>query len=368
MFKTKLFVLLITYSQIAAWNNALLFAQNQGAINMKSKNIFVRILDSPLVSREAGTFHSVLVANPAVAEYNGILYFIFRGQDEGGHDQIGMWTTPLSVANGITWENIYSEPIVPISKDSLSPDNNHILDPAVLVKHDSLFVYYTGKCTHSKPDYSICLSVSANGTTFNKSTRNPILKGVIAPEVIQFNGLIYIFYQRLNPEGFWEVFVSTGTNGLDFDLVNEKKVFGPSGIKGSFDSFSIATIRIFKEGEYFYMTYAACTRYLDYPESIGLARSKNLLEWERYKGNPVFSRGQAGTWDEGALWFPTVRKIQGKYVMWYEGAGTGLGLNNEGAREASDLARKNDYGGYLSTSFSQIGVSIFDGTFSDLFK
>jgi len=368
MSKVKLCVVLITILFNMIWHCQPLFAQNQDKIEPVSQIIFKRNSDSPFIAKTAGTFHSVLVANPAVTEFKKNLYFIFRGQDEGGHDQIGMWTTPQSKADGINWKNHYKEPIIAISKDTLAPDNNHILDPAALVKQDSLFVYYTAKSTHSKPEYSICLSVSVDGHKFNKSPANPIIKRVIAPEVISYNGLIYIFYQRLNPEGFWEVFVSTSKNGIDFDLANERRVFGPTRIDGTFDSFSIATIRIFKEDDYFYMTYAACTRYVDYPESIGLARSTNLLDWERYQGNPIFTRGKEGTWDEGALWFPTVRKIEGKYLMYYEGAGTGLGNRNEKAKKASKIAREQDYGGYLSTSYSQIGLSVFNGSFSELFK
>ncbi len=345
----------------------LLIAQKINLLDLQEKIEFERIEERPFIPLTNGTFFSVLAANPAVTEFKGLLYFVFRGQDEKGHDQIGMWTTPAQGADGIKWEIHYPYPVIPVSIDSMAPDNNHILDPGLLVMRDSLFVYYTGKSTHSDPEYSICLSVMGENNTFEKSQYNPIIRGAIAPEVILFNGLIYIFYQRLNPGGFWEVFVSESTDGVNFNVENERKVFGPSGIDGTFDSYSIATVRIFREGDYFYMTYAACSKYIDYPESIGLARSPDLLEWERYQGNPIFTRGDAGSWDEGAVWFPTVRKFGDSYVMWYEGAGTGLGTGGRKARKASRLARAHNYGGYLSTSFSQIGIAIFEGNIIKMF-
>ena len=108
------------------------------------------------------------------------------------------------------------------------------------------------------------------------------------------------------------------------------------------------------------MTYGACQKFLDYPESIGLARSKNLFQWETYPNNPIFTRGEPGDWDEGAVWCPTVHKIGNKYLMWYEGAGTGLLIDSDKSRQASDQAREENYGGYLTTSFSQIGVATLD--------
>lgn len=329
---------------------------------------FRRFSPDPFIPRTPGTFHSVLVANPALAEYKGNTYLFFRGQDEGGHDQIGMWTTPTPEADGLHWKHQYPAPVIPVSTDPARPDNEHVLDPAVLVRHDTMFIYYTGKSGNASPEYSVCLAISTDGRNFVKSPSNPVIAKGIAPEVIHHDGSVYLFYQRLHPDGYWELFLAKGSNGIDFDTAHERKVFGPSGIHGSSDKFSIATIRIFREGDHFYMTYAACKTFTDYPESICLARSRDLLNWEKYRYNPIFERGKEGTWDEGALWYPTVRKIRGRYLMWYEGAGAGLGTQSEPARKASEEARNRNYGGYGSTSFSQLGAAVFDGGFELLFK
>ena len=61
-------------------------------------------------------------------------------------------------------------------------------------------------------------------------------------------------------------------------------------------------------------------------------------------GNPIFSRGDEGQWDEGAIWFSTVEKINGRYYMWYEGYGGGT-------------ARTEPYGSYLKGGKSQVGMA-----------
>lgn len=334
---------------------------------VKSKILFERISTEPNVSRTANTFYSKLVANPAIVEFKGVTHFIFRGQGESGHDQIGMWTTPSDRADGIHWDNHIPSPIIPVSADPNAPDSQHILDPGVVAKGDSLFVYYTAKSVKPDPNYSICLAISTDGITFNKYASNPVLDLAIAPEVVYHDGLFYVFYQE-QVDDYWEVFVATSKNGIDFNRNPKRKILSPSHTPGAFDQHSVATVRIVKEGDYFYMTYGACTKYIDYPESIGLARSTDLIHWEQYAHNPVFVRGDAGTWDEGALWFPTVRNMQDQYVMWYEGGGTGLGLQTEEAREASRKAREENYGGYMNTAFSQIGTAVFKGKFKDYWK
>jgi predicted GH43/DUF377 family glycosyl hydrolase len=325
---------------------------------------FLRLSANPYVARKPGTFHSRLVANPAVADYKGRTYFIFRGQGEAEHDQIGLWSTPSAAAGGLEWSTRLPVPVIPVSDHPNAPDNKHVLDPAVIAVGETLFVYYTARAIAGDPDYSICLATSTDGISFTKAATNPLIAGVIAPEVVHHDGRFHLFYQRRHRDDYWELFMATSGDGITFDVANERRVFGPSRRPGAFDSHSIATARLVREGEYWYMTYAAATRYLDYPESIGLARSRDLVHWERYPGNPIFERGSAGTWDEAALWYPTVRRLGGRYLMWYEGAGTSLGLATDAARSASRTARECNYGGYLETSFSQIGVAEFRGDLS----
>ena len=96
--------------------------------------------------------------------------------------------------------------------------------------------------------------------------------------------------------------------------------------------------------------YCGSDRHDDYPFHAGLATSVDLVHWTKYSGNPVFSRGEKGDWDEGAIWFTTVEKINGTYYMWYEGYGGGT-------------ARVEAYGSYLKGGKSQIGLATLDADF-----
>jgi len=341
---------------------------NQSTQKSKTPIRFQRVSSSPFIPQETNTFYSKLVANPAVTEFKQTLFLFFRGQSESGHDQIGMWTTPTKNADGLHWLYHHPVPIIPVSPESSAPDDLHILDPAAIAKADSLFLYYTGKSSTSEPGHSVCLAISTDGINFKKYVKNPVIKGGIAPEVILHDNLYHLFYQKKESGERWGIYLATSSTGIEFDTAKNVRVFGPSGKPGTFDEHSVATGRIFREGEYYYMTYGGCAHYLDYPENIGLARSIDLIHWERYTDNPVFIRGEQGSWDEGALWFPTVRKFGGRYMMWYEGAGTGMGMETDSARKESNKARQEEYGGYLKTSFSQIGAAIYEGSFQEAWK
>lgn len=45
------------------------------------------------------------------------------------------------------------------------------------------------------------------------------------------------------------------------------------------------------------------------PRSVCLAVSRDARRLEKYDVNPILSRGEAGSWDEGAIWFTTVKQV-----------------------------------------------------------
>jgi len=325
---------------------------------------FERYPGNPVVKRTKGTFYSIHAANPDILFFNNKYYFYFRGQDDNHHDQIGLGYSSLGNFDGVHWQIEAKNPIIKVSHNIKDFDSLHILDPATVIVNNRIYLYYTAHSLDSSRSPGIGLAVSDDGTYFLKYPANPVMIG-IAPEIVLENGLFYLFYQRPNTKGQWAIYLCTSKDGVHFPLYEERQVFGGSEQVGTFDCFSVSTVRIWKEKKWFYATYGGCDRYIDYPCAIGLARSQNLYEWERYPENPILERGKAGTWDEGALWFGTIYKINNTYYMWYEGAGAGRGLTSVKAREASGKARNENYGGYGKTAFSQIGLAMYPGQIPD---
>jgi len=326
---------------------------------MKSQIRFAKYAHNPIIPRTPGTFYSVHAANPDLHFFNGTYWLYFRGQAEEGHDQIGVCQAQPSHFDGVHWRMRSENPVLRVSADPAAFDSGHILDPAVLEVDGQVRLYYTAHRSDWN-DWNIPshtgLAVSDDGIHFEKWGKSPVALGT-APEIVHWNDRFYLLVQRKNQSGYFEIYCLTSSDGFHFQEALARPVFGPSKQAGAFDAFSVSTVRIWAEADWFYLFYGGCPRYFDYPGAIGLARSRNLLEWERYPGNPVLERGLPGTWDEGAIWFATVHRIGRKYYLWYEGAGTGLGNASPQATIESIRARNDDYGSYRISAFSQIGLA-----------
>lgn len=321
--------------------------------------MFIRHKGNPIINRKEKTFHSIHAANPDILKFNNKLFYYFRGQGDEKHDQIGVAFAELDSFNGYEWNFYKNNPIIAVSNRKGDFDSRHILDPGTVVINGKVHLYYSGH-SYDKPA-CVGLAISHNGIDFEKHKNNPVILNAIAPEVVIKNKIVYLFYQKKNEKGYFELFCSFSNDGVKF--INEKKVFGPDKNNDSFDSFSISTCRIWKENENYYMIYGGSDKFDDYPHAFGLAKSTDLLNWSRYPLNPVFTRGEAGAWDEGGIWFGTVYKYNGKRYMWYEGCGTGFLPDTSKAKELSDKCRNEDYGGYGKSNFSQIGMAVWKGDF-----
>ena len=320
---------------------------------------FERYEGNPIIPRTPGTFYSVFAANPDVLFFRGKYHFYFRGQAEAGHDEIGVAYASPEAFDGVHWEIHPGSSVVRVGKSKSDFDSAHVLDPAAVEFNGRVYLYYTAHSLDPNVASSTGLAISDDGTHFEKVAAVHGAPG-IAPEAVVCGGRVYLFTSCRSPGGAFEIRCSVSNDGVRFSAAPKPVVFRPSGTAGAFDRFSVTTVRIWPEGGRYYMTYAGCDRYADYPGAIGLARSDDLLNWERYPGNPIFTRGEPGTWDEGALWFATVLKHGGTYYLWYEGWGTGLGLATPEAREASRSAREDNYGGQ-GKAFSQIGLATWSG-------
>ena len=305
---------------------------------MKQKFQWQRYSKNPIFPAVPGTWMEAQTANPDLLEVGDKYFMYFRGQ-QGGHDRIGLATISKRDFDGKTW-NILPEPIIDVGKPG-DADETHVLDPASVLVDGRVFLYFSA--VSPTCERSICLATSKDGIHFKKYQKNPIVIGG-GPEILLKDEKFYLYYWQpaRSGKGF-EIHMSTSPDGFHFEKVSIDPVL-PTGAEGSWDSHTVETPRIFKENNLYYMIFCGSDRYNDYPWNAGLATSHDLIHWKKYVGNPIFSRGEAGEWDEGAIWFTTVEKINGIYYMWYEGYGGGT-------------ARSEPYGTYLRGGKSQVGMA-----------
>ncbi len=273
--------------------------------------------DNPVLPAAGTTWKSCWTANPDVLEWRGrhLLYYrgngVLPGTDGQRHDRIAAAEITSLSGSGLVLRPLNDDqPVIDVGPPGAF-DADNALDPAALAFGGQVWLYYSA--TGPGPD-SVGLARSADGEHFAKVGK--VITGR-APEVVLHDGQVHMLYQRLIGQSY-QLYLAASADGEHFVDVVDRPVFGPAA--GGWDSLSITTSRVSREGDWFYMIYGGSAYLADEPDYFGLARSRNLIDWERHPGNPVFGCGAKGTPDGGALWFPALVQTEDSFVMLYEGS------------------------------------------------
>ena len=124
--------------------------------------------------------------------------------------------------------------------------------------------------------------------------------------------------ERASERGCVGFYRAESQDGVDFRDVTAEPVF-VAAAAGSWEC-QISTARLFVSVHNAYMIYGGSPGKIDQPEYFGLARSRDLVEWERHPGNPVLGCGARGSEDGGAIWFPDLIESDDRFYLLYEGS------------------------------------------------
>ena len=107
----------------------------------------------------------------------------------------------------------------------------------------------------------------------------------------------------------------------------------PLGPRGSFDERGVSDPYVIRRGDSFYLFYLGQDRAAR--QTLGVARSRDGLTWEKLRSNPVLELGAPGAFDENGLGEPAVWSSGGFYWMLYTG-------RDRGEHRRLGLARSSD--------------------------
>lgn len=273
---------------------------------------------NPVIPAAGETWKKFWTANPDVIEFAGRRQLYYRGNgvmpggDGGRHDRIVVASISNVGADRIEIQDLHEGlPAIDVGPSGAF-DAFHVLDPAAVEFRGEVWLYYSA--IGDGPD-RIGLARSRDGVHFARV--GPVMEGR-APDVVLRNAGISMLYQRLVPGGHYEIFLAESLDGVRFEPKGGAAVFAPA--KAGWDSRDVVTGRLICAGDEYYLLYGGSSELVDQPDAFGLARSRDLIRWERHPGNPVFRCGPAGAEDGGAIWFPALMETDNEFVLLYEGS------------------------------------------------
>lgn len=271
-----------------------------------------RVSDRPILGPDSGGHFAEGATAPDVVVQDDVAH-VYAGAVQNRRERIARLTLPVeALVSGAPLDAGAAR--VVIDAGSYEFDALHVFDPAAVAREGRLYLYYTAM---GKAGCVIALAVSDDWQGFRKCPA-PILTGR-APEVVESGGRAYLVYVNQAREGHYFVDLAASTDGVRFARLGPGILPGPPG---SWDSYEVTTPRIFERHGMFYAVYAGSDdpSRKDAPWAFGLARSRDLVNWEKYPDNPVFTCSEPGGWDDGAIWYGTVFEWDGVLYMLYEGA------------------------------------------------
>jgi len=255
------------------------------------------------VIRAGAAWSREFVAPCSVHEIDGRLTLFAEG-GESERESIGAFVCDDPRTAGSVWTPYPSNPI--LQPAAAGFDRGSVFDPAVISFQGSLMLYYsaTGGGPHEfaestpgesdaplEPEY-VGLACDTGGGFERVAT--PVMEGR-CPAVIEWQDLLYMFHVKV-VRGGYHIHLATSRDGLEFHDVQDEAVL-EVGASGDWDSYTVTTPKVFRDDDHFTMLYAGDSKRIDDPTGIGVAVSRDLVEWSKHPGNPVFTTGAAGQFD-----------------------------------------------------------------------
>lgn len=325
---------------------------------MAEDSVFERVGEAPLVPCDpAVAWRAVSTANASLVPADGQMHLYLRGttRDAAGveHDHIGLFTQRVEDFRPEgPWREHAANPVIPIGPEG-AHDAGAVLDTAAVRTPDGLvYCYYSARDV--KHDYSIGGAVSGDGgVSFRKFAANPLVRHVGVGDVVHHEGRFYLYFvsaqwdaeARVNRDRL-RVWVVSSEDPERFDFASATVALSPG--ENAWDMFSIGGARVFRLADRWWMVYQGSDTHWDFPYRFHAAWSSDLLRWNKVcSDRPLFTRGEAGTWDQGAIWQGEVLPWEGKLYLFYEGWGS---------EEMTHLRNRPYYPG----GCSQLGLAVCD--------
>lgn len=187
--------------------------------------------------------------------------------------------------------------------------------PGVWRDGPTWYIVYEGADCDGRWPGDIGLASSPDGIRWTKDPANPILQhqedgwervNIGTPSLWKEGAMWYLFYHGYDGTDV-RIGVAVGPDLQHLTRYQGNPVLSTGSLVGAWDAGTVGKRSIRKEEGFYYMVFEGST---DKPFdsarwSSGIARSADLLHWEKWPGNPVIPQTSGGFGFDGPEWIQT---------------------------------------------------------------
>ena len=267
--------------------------------------------------------------DPCVIYFNGTNYLYFSlppySNTLAPKNAPAGWSIGIATSKDlIKWQKIGE--LLP----EQSCERNGICAPGCIVLNGKVHMFYQtyGNGTND----AICHATSVDGIKFVRDTTNPIFRPsgswtcgrAIDADVIEHEGKLLLYYATRDPFMKTQMIGVAGavmqTGDEAFSRNAWKQLFDGPILKPElpWERKCIEAPSLIKYGSFLYMFYAGA--YNNEPQQIGVAMSKDGIQWRRISDQPFLTNGGAGEWNSSESGHPGIfSDPNGRTLLFFQG-------------------------------------------------
>jgi predicted GH43/DUF377 family glycosyl hydrolase len=263
-------------------------------------------------------------ANPVLGGALGTCFDVCLLRQAGVYQMWFSWRPRGSIAlvesaDGVHW----SQPRIALAPAATGWEE--AVNRPIVLRHEGIWhLWYTGQtATRSWIGHA----TSANGLTWKRSSRFPVLSptlawegpAVMCPDVLwdAQAGLYRMWYSGGNQNEPFAIGQATSRDGIHWSR-GTAPIFSADPAH-AWEQNRVSACQVVQDQGWYLMFYIGF--YDQYIAHIGLARSRDgLTQWERHPANPILRPGRSATaWDHDAVYKPFALPTPQGWMLWYNG-------------------------------------------------
>jgi hypothetical protein len=210
---------------------------------------------------------------------DGLYHLFYTGYNDNRAPGrfLGHATSP----DGVSWTRDPGNPLV----------GQGWVEDMCIVEHDNTFYMFAegkGDIAHLLTSTDLATWTEQGPLDIRLASGQPISPGPRGtPFALVRDGTWYLFYER-GDQGVW---LATSRDARVWTNVQDDPVL-PMG-PDAYDRHAVAINQVFRQGDFYYALYHANASRPWKDWSTCLARSRDLVHWEKYPGNPVVASNRS---------------------------------------------------------------------------